>query len=281
MSHRGRAWPGPAPPVPRAAGWLGLLAVVAVPLGWQAREAPRYAGALLACAVFRESVESRIDSRSGSAERIDAAGRDGVLVLRSAPVSGGLEIEAWYDSLEVWRDTQDGTERADTDGFVGGRFRGVLSPTGGYRATVRPFVPDDLAALADLSRVLDDFLPPVAPMPLAPGARWSDGPGLVVERLSDERLAGGDVAARFRWTRTSRPREIRSADSAAVRMEQAQEEEGEVAWLEGRGPLSWRRTVTVRVSVPAQPGVPAAIASVVTQRIRVVRDESRSRCPPA
>ncbi len=57
----------------------------------------------------------------------------------------GGEAGGLVDTLAVWREGAGGRLTPETDGVIGGRFRGLLTRQGGFAATDAPFVPDDLA----------------------------------------------------------------------------------------------------------------------------------------
>lgn len=252
-----------------------MMAAVAAAL--PAQQQPRYAAADLACAVFKEQVRSTIRSRSGRAETGDRAGRDGLLVVRSVDSAGMLLVEAWYDSLAVWRETAAGTEHADTDGFVGGRYRGRLQPDGRFEAVVHPFVPDQLATLADLRRALDDFFPPLPPAPLARGSVWT-GPALEIRRLDDAHQ-GGVAVERFRWTRAGVREEPVAAGDSLVTVRQETRERGDLSWSAAHGPLAWERRIRVDARVPERQGVLRAMTSTIEQEVRVTRRTGHPVCP--
>ncbi len=113
-------------------------------------------------------------------------------MIRARDTLGGVAFDAWYDSLALARGSPAGELRPDTDGLLGGRYRGLLGPDGGYTAQARPFVPDEVAEVADLGAALDDLLPPLAPVALAPGQTWR-GPSTVIRRLADTAGAGGPL----------------------------------------------------------------------------------------
>ena len=185
---------------------------------------------------------------------------------------------AWYDSLVIWRETGAGHEAPETDGFVGGRYHGRLSADGRYQSDRSPFVPDDLAAAADLAGALDEFLPRVAPTELAVGRVWRDSTGWEIRRLDDGRQ-GGERVQRFRWTWTRRLSERHAAgDSLAVRLEQQSQERGELSWSDAAGPVAWQRTVRVNAHVPAREGVTRSITTVVNQEIEVLRLPDHPAC---
>jgi len=235
--------------------------------GWAPGAAAQtYRPASLACAVFQETVRTTIRGVSGSAEVADRAGRFGLLVLNGRDSSGAIVLEAWYDSLEVWRESGGAREVPATDGVVGGRFRGLLQLDGRYQALKTPFVPDELAEVADVAAVMDDFLPRLAPG-LAPGQERSDPAGLVIRRLPD---AGTEQ--RYRWTFTRRRGDRYPAtDSLAVTLDQLIRETGELTWSAERGPLGWTRQITVSARIPATGGVKRPIRSTVEQAVAVTR----------
>lgn len=233
----------------------------------QAGAPDRYEARGLACVAFSEQVRTEISTQTGGARREERTGRDGILVLRSAPAGGGLGFEAWYDSLTVWRENRDGRLAPATDGLLGGRWRGSLAPDGQVTVVAAPFVPDDVAEVSDLRGLLADFFPRLAPRALRVGGSWTDSAGYEIRR-------GGDAgpARRHGWTRT---RESDSSwverDSITVRVRRRAEEQGSVTWDPRRGPVRWSRTITERVELPAGGGVPRAIRSQAVQRIWVSR----------
>jgi len=243
-----------------------------VGIGGLVAEPPRYRVELLSCAVFQETVRTTIRGTSGSATVVDQAGRDGMLAIRLRGAEGStLELEGWYDSLAVWRRTEAGPETADADGFLGGRYRGTLTADGRYLSRTGPFVPDDLAQIADLGTVLDDFLPRLPVQALAPGRDWNDGAGLVIQRLDDRRESVG-ILERYRWTFAGRRGErIDAGDSAAVTLDQTVRDEGELRWSGELGPVGWTRRIVVNARVPATGRVRRPMHSTVEQQITVVR----------
>ena len=232
--------------------------------------APRYDGALLQCAVFGESVESRLVSRSGLSTIEARIGRSGVLVVTARDSGEVTRVTAWYDSLAVWRETESGREAPETDGFVGGRYEGILTTEGRYRRLRDPFVPAPLADLADLDGVLDEFLPRLAPASLQSGERWTDSVGFEIHRLADTRVDDRTLP-RYGWSADRRAKERLAAgeDSLPLELEQRTRETGELTWSPGYGPLAWSRAITVDASVPARLAVKRSLASRLEQRVRV------------
>jgi hypothetical protein len=226
------------------AAWLAILPVVGAQVG-----PARYTPAQLACATFLEEVRTEIRSTIGTVVREERAGRDGVLVLRASGTDSLLDLTAWYDSLTVWREGPEGRITPDAEGLLGGRWRGTLDPTGRYASRMVPFIPDEVAEIAELRTVLDDFLP------LLPGGALADG-------------------ARHRWTRTSAADSTTVVqDTIAVPVRRESEEEGSLVWDQRQGPVRWERTLRLRGRIA--PGGPfrRGVLTVVTQRVRVTRVE--------
>ena len=149
-----------------------LSAATAQPARSQQAPAARsfqYTAAQLDCATFREHSEGRLEAVTGARRRRETLRRDGVLHFRAHPAGDAIAIEAWYDSLALTRESPEATLVPDTDGLLGGRFRGTLSAAGRYAVEARPFVPDEVAEVADVGGALDDLLPPLPPRALAVG----------------------------------------------------------------------------------------------------------------
>ena len=237
-------------------------------VGWVSSAAAQtYRPSVLACAVFQEVVTTSIHGVSGSAEVADRGGRFGLVVVNGRDSSGMIVLEAWYDSLDVWRETGAGREAPETDGVVGGRFRGILMPDGTYQPVRAPFIPDDLANVADLAAVMDDFLPRLAPAPLARHQQLSDTTGFSIRRIPD-----ADKTQQYRWTATRRRGDQYAAtDSLSVTLNQLIQETGELSWSPERGPLRWTRQINVSARIPATGGVKRSIRSTVDQTVTVTR----------
>ena len=216
---------------------------------------------MLACAGFREeaTAESVTHGPAGTLE--GATGRDGVLQLRASGGAAAFSFQAWFTSLALWRDDPAGRITPETDGLVGGRWRGTLAPTGSARVDVRPFMPPSVLLAADLSDLFDDFFPPLPDSSIAPGGR-TERAGIEFSREPDSTGAEGPLA-RYRW----REDYYQTADDGE-RGEQVREE-GWMAWHPERGPLAWRRVVQV-VTVVQRAGSPP-VESRVEQVITVVR----------
>jgi len=252
--------------------WVGLLLLLS-PTTLAAPEAPRYTVVGLRCAVFGVEVRSDIKSQRGRVTIQDRAGRDGVMVVRARDTVGGLALEVWFDSLAVWRETRAGTERGDTDGFLGGRFRGLLTPTGDYRSTAVPFVPAALADLADLGAALDDFFPRLPEEALDPGDVWRGGEGFDLRRVADR-----DGFTQYRWRKTGRSSDSVRAEAGAVRLEQQILETGQLTWSAALGPAAWYRRIEVKARLPRTAGITQGMISEVHQEIWVSRRADPPLC---
>ena len=232
---------------------------------------PRYAPPQLECARFRERSRSNLETYVGGRARTETFGLDGQLRFRATPGrADSLHLEAWFDTLSIWRRAPEGALEPETDAVLGGRYRGVLSADGRYRADARPFIPDEVAEVADLSRALDDLLPRLPPRVLAVGATWADGAGLEIRRLGDS--SGVDSVYRFRLTLQRETREgALQGDSVPLRLRQSTREDGTFTWHASRGLLRRERHITVETYVPVEPRVRRPVRSRVEQNVTLER----------
>jgi hypothetical protein len=210
----------------------------------------RYTEARLACATFRETVETEIRTSVGTSVREERAGRAGVLVLRASAGDSGLGVLAWFDSLSVWREGPEGRSVPDTEGLLGGRWRGLLDPRGRYAARVIPFIPDEVAGVADLRGILEDFFPLLPDSVLGDGATW---------RWSAQ--ASGDSTTIVE-------------DSLAIPVHRESREAGSLVWNAGIGPVRWEREITVTAKISPGRPFPQGVVSSVKQLVRVERTGS-------
>ena len=182
-------------------------------------------------------------------------------------------MEGWYDSLAISRRTPAGELIPDTDGLIGGRYRGRLDSTGQYAPEVRPYVPDEVAEVADLSAALDDLFPPLPPAPLRPGRSWQ-GPDLTISRLADT-VVGGRALLRFAVDQRRRANETTPrGDTVPVAMTQTTTEQGTLLWDPQVGLVGREREITIETSIPAAGRIRAPVRS------RVVQHVSLTRLPP-
>lgn len=244
----------------------------------------RYGAAQLDCARFLESSESDILTVTAGRTRQQTAGRTGIWQFRARPAVDEVTLEGWLDSLALWRHSKETTIRPDTDGLLGGRYRGSLSGAGAYVSQARPFVPDEVAEVANMATALDDFFPPLPPRPLRPGEAWSDSSGVTLRRMADSGMSGVPL---YRFELKAR-RETRSAPSLAdtvpLRLRQVSQERGTFVWHPLLGLVRRDRRIVVETSVPVGRSVRQAVRSKIEQRITVLRDltvppEDGGPCP--
>jgi hypothetical protein len=232
----------------------------------------RYGAPQLNCAQFVETAESNIRTETGGRVRKQTAGRRGVWRFRAQPVVDGVSLEGWLDSLSLWRRSPETTIRPDTDGLLGGRYRGTLSTSGTYVSQAIPFVPDEVAEVAGMGTALADFFPPLPARPLRPEQVWSDSSGVTIRRMADSGMSGVPL---YRFELEVQ-REAKSnpmpRDTGLLRLRQVSRERGTFVWHPSLGLLRRDRRIVVETSVPAGRAVRHPVRSRVDQRITVVRD---------
>jgi len=236
-------------------------------------QALRYDAGQLACARFVERAEADIRGETGGRTLNETGGRYGRWIVRAVPAGdSGARIEAWFDSLTIWRRSGDAVRSPDTDGVIGGRFRGLLSSDGGYTSSASPFVPDQVAEFADLHDAFADLFPPLPPAVLPPGGAWRGPGGTTIERLGDSAGAVGPIQ-RYRLSRRSARENVSldGSDTLRLPVRQTTVEDGEFAWESLRGLVSRSRTITVETDVPAGGAVRVPVRSRVAQRVTLVR----------
>jgi hypothetical protein len=245
--------------------------------------AVRYSSPQLNCAQFLETAESNIQTETSGRILKQTAGRRGVWQFRAKPVVEGMSLEGWLDSLSLWRKSRETTVRPDTDGLLGGRYRGTLNGSGTYLSQARPFVPDEVAEVAGMGTALDDFFPPLPPRLLRPEQAWSDPSGVTIRRMADSGMSGVPL---YRFALEVK-REARSNpmpnDTAPLRLRQVSREHGTFVWHPLLGLLRRDRLIVVETSVPAGRTIRQPVRSRVEQRITVLRDltvppEHNGRC---
>jgi hypothetical protein len=236
---------------------------------------PRYTAAQLHCAVFRETSRSDLETYLAGRTRRETLGLDGEWRFRAAAASGdSVRLEGWFDTLTVWRRSPEDSLAPETDPLIGGRYRGMLSPDGRYRAEARPFVPDEVAEVADPSRELDDLLPRLPLETLGVGATWTDRAGLEIRRLGDG--TGPDSVLRFGLTLRRETHEgTLRGDSLPLRLRQRTREDGNFEWDMRRGLLRRERRISVETDVPVEARVRRPVRSKVEQRITLERLPNR------
>ena len=231
-----------------------------------------YTAKQLECARFLETGHSTIQTETARRVRRQTSERRGVWQFRALPAADAIALEGWLDSLTVSRKSAETTISPDTDGLLGGRYRGTLSPTGAYDSSVRPFIPDEVAEVAGLATALDDFFPPLPHMQLEVGKAWSDSRGLTIRRLPDSSLSGLPLF-RFQLERRDDTRTApRRGDTLAVALRQVSEEHGVFVWHPLLGLVRRERNIVVEIAVPTSRTVRQPVRSKVEQRIVVARD---------
>lgn len=241
----------------------------------QQASGPRYTVEMLACVAFQEQVRSDIRNQTGSIIRQESAGRDGILNLRGSGAPGGMMLEAWYDSLSVWRDSPEGRSTPDAEGLLGGRWRGRLGADGKFSVEAIPFVPDEVAEVVELAHALDDFLPRLPVSSLRPGQAGSGGGSRNIRRLTDG--AGG--VQRYGWTiHGLTDTTVLQQDTLSIPLQRRVSEEGSMEWDPVRGPLGWERRLTLTARVAPKGPIRRGIHSVITQRVRVERLSDGAQC---
>jgi hypothetical protein len=186
-----------------------------------------------------------------------------------------LSVEAWLDSLTITRRSAETSISPDTDGLLGGRYRGRLSPTGRYTADVHPFVPDEVAEVAGMATALDDFFPPLPLQDLRVGEGWADSLGLSITRLPDS-LSSGVVLHRFDVRKRDKSHTAVSVRDT-MELEQESNEVGQFVWHPLRGLLRRQRSIVVETTVPPSRSVRQAVRSRVEQRLTLIRMSDNSR----
>ncbi len=260
-------------PLLTGAAWMFLLGTPAPRAPGQV-SAIGYSAGQLNCTRFDEASRSIILTQAGRRDREQRSGRNGVWRFRAKADGGRLALEGWLESLSVWRRSPEAMLRPDTDGLIGGRYRGTLSQSGMYSSRARPFVPDEVAEVAGMATALDDFFPPLPPRPLYVGEVWTDSAGLTIQRLSDSALSGVPLYRfELQLRRESRNAEV-GPDSAPLELDQVSQERGVFVWHPVAGLMSRERSITIETTVPAGRTVRQAIRSRIRQRISIVRDLS-------
>jgi len=239
-----------------------------------------YTAEQLDCARFLEIGESRILTEAGGRTRNQTSARRGVWQFRSPLAKRDVALEGWLDSLTISRRSEETTISPDTDGLLGGRYRGILTARGAYTGQVRPFVPDGVAEVAGMDNALDDFFPPLAPRALKEGETWTDSLGLTIRRLPDSALSGVPLY-RFELKKKGQARTAETpADTAPLQLQQKSDELGVFVWHPLLGLVRRERRIVVETTVPPSRSVPQAVRSKVEQRITLARYLGGGSCSP-
>jgi hypothetical protein len=231
----------------------------------------------LHCGRFAESSRSEIETETARGSVKATAERDGVWSFRARDSSNGIVLEGWYDSLSLRRRTAESEVSADTDGLIGGRYRGLLRPTGAYIEIARPFLPDEVAEVADLSIVARDLLPPLPPKPLAPGESWRN-PKLELSRLRDSVVAGRSLVHFRLEARDEIAETVPRGDTVPIPVRQTTVERGDIFWSPTSGLVRRTRDITIDATIPSGGRIRQPVRSRVIQHVELTRLPSRPAC---
>ena len=243
-----------------------------------AAQHPRYSAPQLHCARFLETSRSEVETETARGSVEASIERGAVWSLRARDSAGGVVLEAWYDSLALRRRSAGQEQVPDTDGLIGGRYRGVLSPRGVYREHARPFVPDEVAEVADLSHAAGDLLPPLPPRALRPGDSWSDST-LTLTRVPDTVIAGRTLAHFTLASRAEEREAVPRGDTLPIPLRQSTEEQGDVYWSPQAGLVRRTRHIVTEATVPSGGRVRQPVRSRIEQRVELTRMPARRPCP--
>jgi hypothetical protein len=234
-------------------------------------QGPAYTAALLDGAQFRQTIRSQIRIETGSRVNQERSGREGRIMIRALAGDSGIELESWFDSLSVWRDAGEEHYSPDTDGLIGGRYRGRLSAHGTYQWLDQPFIPDPVAEIAELGTVLDDLLPPLPAGELAAGQAVALEGGWRIERRADS-VAGALTLRRYTLTGERRHAAVGAPiDSLPVEANTYERETGSLVWDFRRGPLVWQRQITMTAALPAKGAIRRAVRTQIEQSVVLER----------
>jgi hypothetical protein len=232
---------------------------------------PAYHALMLDCARYRIEVQSTVTLQSGRQRSKETIGRDGIMVLHARAADSLIRLEGWFDTLALWRESSGSRLVPDTDGLIGGRYRGTLSSVGGFTSTDTPFVPDEVAEVADLSGALGELLPPLPPVALRMGEGWRDDFGTIISRTEDGRVSNQPVE-RYRLIRRSTREESRMLpDSTEVSATRIESETGTYSWSAELGVVRWERDLTDQVKVPAGGMVKQPFTTGIEQKVTITR----------
>lgn len=234
----------------RTCALLAALATAGGPGALRAQELPRYDAAQLACVTFNVQVRTTVTTELQGQTRRETLERSGRLVVRGTPADGGTTVEAWWDSLRLFRRSEGDSLAPDAAGILGGRYRGVLAASGSFTRTAAPWVPDDVAEVSDLTLALDDLFP-----------RFDLG---TVRRI-------GDADGMRRW-RLTQARQLESpADSVRpFAVLESESSEGVVGW-DREGLRSWVRTIRSETRVKETPR--RTFRTQMTQQVTLQRGD--------
>jgi len=238
---------------------------------------PTYTAVQLHCARFAEASRSDTETKTARGAVKATTERDGIWSFRARDSGGGVSLDAWYDSLSLRRRADGSEVSADTDGLIGGRYRGVLRPTGTYVEMVQPFIPDEVAEVADLAGAARDLLPPLPPVALRPGQTWRNA-GLELTRLPDTVVAGRPTLHFRLDERAEASQALPHGDTVPVPLRQTTIERGDIYWSAVTGLVRRTRDITVDATIPSGGRIRQPVRSRVVQRVELTRLPSQRAC---
>jgi hypothetical protein len=256
---------------------LLLLAIWSPAPAQETEAAPRYAASQLDCARFLEISHSDIRTETSRGAVAATTERGGIWSLRARDTAVGVALVAWFDSLALRRRAAGQEVTADTDGLIGGRYLGLLAPSGAYVERARPFVPDEVAELADLTGAAGDLLPPLPPRALHPGESWADS-GLALTRLPDTVVSGRPLLHFRLESRSASRQTVPRGDTVPIPVRQTGEEESHIYWAPATGLVRRLRTITVDATVPSGGRVRQPVRTRIEQRVELTRLPDRRPC---
>jgi hypothetical protein len=181
-------------------------------------------------------------------------------------------LEAWYDSLSVYREGPEGRFEPEAAGMIGGRYRGRIESDGRYQPVARPFIPEGVREVFDLSDLMQEFLPRLPPESLQSGDEWERAPGERIWQLTDSTTGEGPIA-RYRWARRKEWTDTLREAGPVMPVLRREAEEGGLMWKPGVGPLGWHRTIRAEALLRGGAGGRTAVTQEVT--VRRVRSSCR------
>ena len=96
---------------------LGTVLAALQPIGAAAQQSgPAYHPLQLDCATYRQEVRTAIRLEGGRQRSQETTGRAGTLILRANARDTLVVLEAWFDSLAVWREGGGERLEPETDG---------------------------------------------------------------------------------------------------------------------------------------------------------------------
>jgi hypothetical protein len=245
-----------------------LLATALLPGALVAQGVPTYQAAQLACVRYEVRVHTAVTTDLQGRRREESLRRTGTLVVQGSASDSGLMLEAWWDTLRLWRRADGQTFEPETEGLLGGRYRGELRRDGVFLRTETPWIPDEVAEVSDVGTALDDLFPPLPAVAMRRGDR-SEDPGA----NKFIRLADSARVARYRII-SATSAEYPADSTRPFAVKESEQSDGILVWGTD-GLLRWDRTVVAetRVEETAQ----RTFRSRVQQRIELQRTGSCER----